>query len=176
MISNMDINRRKIWGTICYYTSLITVCCMCVGCMDSGESIVFIPTDTYDPYPMHIAYRTGKKVGEDRYIQAIKIVAEAYSTARCNARSMEYTRFIERSSDWSYRKPRSYAPVDIGGAININTASSPRLQKLPRVGPATAKRIIENRPFSAVGDLLEIRGIGPKTMERLRPHITVSSH
>ncbi len=63
------------------------------------------------------------------------------------------------------------------GTININTASQTQLERLPRVGPSTAKKIIEYRRehggFRTVDELLEIRGIGPKTMEQLRPFVTL---
>lgn len=61
--------------------------------------------------------------------------------------------------------------------IDINTASSAQLQRLPRIGPKMAARIIEHRtvrgPFQRVGDLERVRGIGEKTMEKLRPHLAV---
>lgn len=61
--------------------------------------------------------------------------------------------------------------------IDINTAPSAQLQRLPRVGPKMAARIIEHRtargPFQRIDDLERVRGIGEKTMEQLRPHLTV---
>jgi competence protein ComEA len=63
-----------------------------------------------------------------------------------------------------------------GGLVNINTASQAQLETLPRVGPVTARKIIEYRersPFRAVEDLTQIHGIGEKTLENLRPHVTV---
>ncbi len=60
-------------------------------------------------------------------------------------------------------------------AININTASVDDLTTLPRIGAKTAARIIEYRnkqgPFVVKRDLLKIKGIGGKTLERLRPLI-----
>lgn len=57
--------------------------------------------------------------------------------------------------------------------IVLNTASSDLLQRLPRIGPALAARILDSRQrtggFQSVDELLDIPGIGPKTMERLRP-------
>ena len=59
--------------------------------------------------------------------------------------------------------------------ISISLADSATLQTLPRIGPATAERIIAWRethgPFRSVEDLLAISGIGPATLEGLRPLI-----
>jgi competence protein ComEA len=61
--------------------------------------------------------------------------------------------------------------------ININTASEADLEALPGVGPVTAAAIIDyrtqNGPFSAVDDLIDVSGIGPSTLEQIRPFATV---
>lgn len=57
--------------------------------------------------------------------------------------------------------------------IDVNTASEAELMRLPRVGPATAKAIVTARPFKTVEDLDRVRGIGPKTVDALRPFVTV---
>jgi len=60
--------------------------------------------------------------------------------------------------------------------INIGTATEKELQALPRIGPQMAKRIVTYRdktPFRSIEDLLLIRGIGPKTMDRLRDLVTL---
>lgn len=62
-----------------------------------------------------------------------------------------------------------------GGRIDVNTASEGDLQLLPRIGPALASRIVEARPFGAVDDLVRVRGIGPRTLERLR-HLVVAEN
>lgn len=58
---------------------------------------------------------------------------------------------------------------------NINTASEQELQRLPRVGPAIAARIVAYRqevgPFRRPEDIQEVRGIGPKTFEKMAPWI-----
>ena len=59
-------------------------------------------------------------------------------------------------------------------ALNPNTAPELVLNALPRVGPATAARIVAaraQRPFRKVEDLDRVRGIGPSTVEALRPYL-----
>ncbi len=55
--------------------------------------------------------------------------------------------------------------------VDVNRADEAGLQALPGVGPALAQRIVEARavrPFRSLEDLLEVKGIGPATLERLR--------
>src|SRR6266481_5771941 len=62
--------------------------------------------------------------------------------------------------------------------ININTANSEELQQVPGIGPATADKILQMRKsygaFKSVDDLLSIRGIGKKRLEKMRRYLTVS--
>jgi competence protein ComEA len=66
-----------------------------------------------------------------------------------------------------------------GGAvlININTADGTELENLPGVGPVTAAAIIDyrtqNGPFATVDDLIGVTGIGPATLEEIRPFATI---
>lgn len=59
--------------------------------------------------------------------------------------------------------------------IGINAATSEELQRLPGVGPAIAERIVDYRarygPFGSVEELTAVKGIGPKTFEKLKPLI-----
>ncbi len=57
--------------------------------------------------------------------------------------------------------------------VNVNTASEAELQRLPKVGPVTAKAIVAARPFKSVDDLDRVKGIGKKTLDSLRPFVTV---
>lgn len=59
--------------------------------------------------------------------------------------------------------------------IDINRATMHELQLLPRVGPRTAERIVAFREaygsFRSIDELLSVTGIGPKTLEQIRPHV-----
>lgn len=62
-----------------------------------------------------------------------------------------------------------------GSKINVNTADAQTLQSLPGIGPAYALRIIEyrqeNGSFTSYEQLLDIKGIGKKRLEKLLPFI-----
>lgn len=63
--------------------------------------------------------------------------------------------------------------LEIGARIDINTASAEQLASaLPGIGPAKADAIVEwreaNGPFETLEQLMDVPGIGPKTLERLR--------
>lgn len=63
------------------------------------------------------------------------------------------------------------------GFININTASSAELQRLPGVGPAIAQRIVEHRQtrgaFTRIEDIMLVNGIGAVRFENIREVITI---
>jgi competence protein ComEA len=57
--------------------------------------------------------------------------------------------------------------------VDINTATLAELDTLPGVGPATAQRIIDGRPYGAIEDLMRVKGIGQATFDKLKERITV---
>ena len=72
--------------------------------------------------------------------------------------------------------PRSPASSD-GSRININTATAKELQTLRGIGPTMAQRIVEYRQtsgrFATVEELTHVKGIGEKTLEKIRDSIAV---
>jgi competence protein ComEA len=73
-------------------------------------------------------------------------------------------------------RPRTVStPERQSTIVNLNTASKTRLMSIPGVGEATADRILQYRshsPFARPEDLQNIKGIGEKRFERMRPFIT----
>ncbi len=63
--------------------------------------------------------------------------------------------------------------------VDLNQATVADLEALPGIGPKLAARVIEHRdergPFHSVEDLRQVRGIGRKKFDRLRPHVLVTN-
>jgi competence protein ComEA len=59
--------------------------------------------------------------------------------------------------------------------VDINKAQWPELAELPEVGETLARRIVESRlaagPFVDHKDLLRVRGIGPRTLDKMEPYL-----
>lgn len=66
-------------------------------------------------------------------------------------------------------------PASAPERIHINTATAADFESLPGIGPTLAARIIAyrdaNGPFASVEDLMNVNGIGPKLMERIREKV-----
>lgn len=93
--------------------------------------------------------------------------------------------FVSLNTGFAAQKPAAdsvgQAAADaslVAGKIDINSADEEMLTTLPGVGPKTATRIHDyrkaNGPFRSVDDLLNIKGIGPKVLDKLKPFVTVS--
>ena len=88
------------------------------------------------------------------------------------------------SSDFHWPTGATRLPLPQGASlsaiklIDLNTASLGELDLLPRVGPALAARIIadreENGAYETIEELERVRGIGPKTVDKLRSRVILS--
>lgn len=84
---------------------------------------------------------------------------------------------ITQEDNGSKKEPKA-AASNTGDKLNVNTATLEQLDALPGIGPSKAQAIItyrsEKGSFRHVDDLLKVKGIGEKILEKLKPHIYVS--
>ncbi len=84
-----------------------------------------------------------------------------------------YVGYVPKASSSSSKSSKSR----FTGVININRATKAEFDSLAGIGPVIASRIINyrntNGPFLALDDLLKVSGIGSKTLERIRPRLSL---
>ena len=105
---------------------------------------------------------------------AVLIVLVSLAAAALGARAL-----LDRRDLGPVPKGLSQRAAAARELINPNTATAASLRRLPRIGPALARAIITARdseaggPFTDLDDLQHrVRGIGPKTTQRLAPYLT----
>jgi len=59
-----------------------------------------------------------------------------------------------------------------GGLVDLNSASASELDALPGVGPVTAQKIIDGRPYASVDELRDKKIVGASTFDKLRDLVT----
>lgn len=78
----------------------------------------------------------------------------------------------------SEERERRSRPLAEGETLDPNVAGAEELDRLPGVGASKALRIVrereENGPFASVDDLARVSGLGPKSVDRLRPYLRVA--
>ena len=69
--------------------------------------------------------------------------------------------------------------LTLGLPLDLNRATAEDLAAIPGVGPALAQRIVDYRqahgPFKKIEDLMEVSGIGPQNLEKLKPSLGLGS-
>ena len=132
------------------------------------QQAILVPPDAYAELDQLFFERSGMNVGA-----AADTTSPALATSAIETDSGRHEEAAATAS--SIREP----PGEPSGSetlhIDINRAGASELEKLPRIGPKTAERILAFRDaygaFRSVNDLQQVRGIGPKTLELLRPHV-----
>jgi competence protein ComEA len=84
-----------------------------------------------------------------------------------------------RAEQENARSRRRATPLQPGERLDPNTADADELQRLPRVGPSLAGRIVAHReangPFRSLADLDAVPGVGPAVLDGIAPHLTLAA-
>ncbi len=83
---------------------------------------------------------------------------------------------LVRQAAASQRAESLARPLRPDERVDLNRAPADELDRLPRVGPALARRIVEDReahgPYRSLLELTRVAGVGPRLLEELRPHVS----
>ena len=132
-----------------------------------------LPADVYAAADAaFIAAAADSAVGAEDAVSVARVAPEPSTEAQTDSSAAEIAEAaVERAA--APRRTGKPPPA----RTNINTASQADLQRLPRIGPALAARIVEHRrthgPFRHPDRITDVRGIGEKTLEELRPWIFI---
>lgn len=93
--------------------------------------------------------------------------------SECNPDQIAELRSKQRSEDQELKELQGQVKKTLSpkNVLDLNTASKEGLQSIKGIGPVLAERIIAGRPYRAVDDLLKVKGISAKTLEKVRPYV-----
>lgn len=81
------------------------------------------------------------------------------------------------SAPGSAQASKALAQPSAGGKVDLNSATTDELATLKGIGPSKAQAIVQYRAdhggFGSVDELLNVRGIGQKMLEKLRDSFTI---
>ena len=61
----------------------------------------------------------------------------------------------------------------VSNLVSVNTASQSELDTLPGVGPVTAQKIIDNRPYQTLGELVSKKAVGTALFEKIKDKMSL---
>ena len=71
--------------------------------------------------------------------------------------------------------PVQKAPVNSPGKTDLNTASVDELSRLPGMSVQTAEKIVGNRPYRKLDELITRKVLGKKEFAQVREYIVIRS-
>jgi competence ComEA-like helix-hairpin-helix protein len=130
------------------------------------------------------AFRGWQRSHHERFDTIVAWLVEA--EGRDTSASARATRAAPASDSAAARAPalkpgalaraRPAAAALRPASMDVDRASEAELLRLPGIGPSLAARIVAERsaggPFGGPDGLLRVRGIGPKTLEKIRPYLS----
>ncbi|MDO4910370.1 MAG: ComEA family DNA-binding protein [Corynebacterium sp.] len=130
---------------------------------EAGPSILVVSVQGAVANPGMYTVEAGVRVGD------LLTVAEPHSNADISSLN-HAQKLVDGQQITIHRIGEAPAAAAESAKVSINTATAAELEKLPGIGPATAHAIVvhreKNGPFEKLEDITEIKGIGPRTLER----------
>ncbi len=105
-------------------------------------------------------------------ISKLRGLAKAGRAARVEKKEEKAVARTEKRETKAEKKAEK-AAIKSGEKVDLNKASQGELEALPGVGAATARKIMENRPYSSLADLSRA-GVSASTMDKIRDKVKVS--
>jgi len=113
-----------------------------------------------------------KKTTKQKKSKTKKSKAKNKAATKNKAKATSKRKRVSKSKNISKSKRRVQPKT---GPININTADAKTLTALTGIGPVTAKKIVayrrKNGKFRTAADLMNVKGIGEKTMKKMKPRL-----
>ena len=110
-------------------------------------------------------------------VEKVKYTTTSYQTYTTTSHSTEKTKNSEIKTTTLSTTTTQASNEDITFPLDLNTATAEQLTTVPGIGEVYAKRIIEFREeignFSNLSELMNIKGIGKKRLEKWSPYLTI---
>lgn len=77
------------------------------------------------------------------------------------------------TSPTGYAAPAPQSSTSVVGKVNINTASQAEIEALPGIGPVTTSKIISERPYRSVDELLNKKIVSKAVFEKIKDSVVI---
>lgn len=152
-------------------TRLLTVVEMAGGLSEHADSAYFyrnfnLARLLQDGEKIYIPFQS--EIENGIFVEAPRVLRYMSATSEENSHGPVISGTSNNSA-----APQSMLPATDTSLVSINTASPAELDKLPGVGAKTVEKIIQNRPYSSLEDLLHKKVLGQKLFETLQPQLSL---
>lgn len=185
----MKIGRTPALGSVALLgLTALAVLLQPFGVRPSGPSPLDVPYSSVRPGTVAVeltgdsgrngVYFVPKGTPLDRFLDLAGIVREDAGNPLSASTTLEKAAAVDTGQGEKRVETRPMGAakrVALGIPINVNGSSPEELALVPGIGKATAARILERRslvgPFRGIDELMEVRGIKEKRLEKLRPYL-----
>lgn len=149
----------------------IIIYSIAVSNQNRGETVIYLANESDDRFAQSDLYdNNGLKLAENTDYQS----SEAEIPDEASSKASDK---ISNESVAAYSQDNNVSEIETDFPININTAAAEELTRLPGIGEVKAAAIVNYREtygdFINIDELTEVKGIGEKTLEKLRDMVTL---